>query len=533
MSGGAEQTQAGEASGGDSGEARPGPGSWLLVTLLAGVPLLSSLGTAPYWGDEWYTVDAISRGWGDLVAHIARNDCHPPLYYLWAKAWVEGFAGLGLATVPYPPEWMLRLPSALATIAAVLVTAWFLQREVPGRPSLPLLLIGLCLPASTVIVFGKMGRYFGLIALLYALGLVCLHRGIREGAARWFAGLGLLNLASLYTFYLLPLCALPSQGLILWGGLPGEPERRRRMVLGFAAAWVLPGLAFLPYLPYLLAGLGAPGPAAELGGGSLLVGFFSKLGYTLLAFLVGVSVFPWRIWVSGPAFLLGAWLAWRGSRHLWREQPEGARVVLVGAVVPVVLAALLLPFLLKRLFVLNYPVRVFFAAPWIWAILAMGVLSPATPRGRVAALAGLLLLHGLSFWNLQRFQDLHHYIPPVRELGSMIRSATDSVCLSIDNNLRPYTGDRFLPLDATGSFDVGGRRDVWIFNSARREADQNPDIRRLNEFEGTLASQGFALTGEWWVCPEDELTRTIKRRLSGREVFPYKMVLRRFQRPSE
>jgi hypothetical protein len=65
--------------------------SWLLVATawLAFAIRVFRLDAQPYRGDETFVIWFIQQDWLALVANVARNEPHPPLYYLLAKGWRE------------------------------------------------------------------------------------------------------------------------------------------------------------------------------------------------------------------------------------------------------------------------------------------------------------------------------------------------------------------------------------------------------------------------------------------------------------
>src|SRR5262245_21773543 len=70
----------------------PRPAGWLPWFLVAATLLAFGLRVwrlyyHSYRGDETFVVWFVAQDWGALVAAIARNEPHPPLYYLITKLW--------------------------------------------------------------------------------------------------------------------------------------------------------------------------------------------------------------------------------------------------------------------------------------------------------------------------------------------------------------------------------------------------------------------------------------------------------------
>lgn len=72
-----------------------------------------------------FSVDAARRGWGDLLAFVAEDAVHPPLFYLLLKAWIT-IGGESLL-------WLRLLPALLSILA--LIPLSLLRRELKLRPA--------------------------------------------------------------------------------------------------------------------------------------------------------------------------------------------------------------------------------------------------------------------------------------------------------------------------------------------------------------------------------------------------------------
>ncbi len=501
---------------------------FLVIFGLALIPIFSTLSREPYWGDEWYTYEAVGKPWGEMISFIATDDCHPPGFYLLTKAWlgISSWVGGKTDEAQKIPEWMLRFPSAFFTGLAVLVMAWLLRKEYPNQRSLAVIFLATCLTSSQVVTFGKMGRYFGWTAFLFSVGLVALHQGNRTGNRLWFIVVGLVNLVAMYSFYLLPLCLFPVQ---VMASILVFPSSLRPLCW----AWLLPAIGFIPHLPTFVSQLAGAGPKEDFllqEGRGIFFQIPASTIYSMYAFLVGPTIFPWRFWISLPAFVGLLWLAGRGGIFGLRINLGTTKFLLISAVVPIALGVLAMPFLLTRLNYLNYPVRLFFCTPMVWCMVALGVYSLGNLRKKIAACLAILALNGVAWKNSLQGSDLHHYIPPFREIAAMIVRDPASICLSTERNLRPYLGDRVFDIGLTGFPSPASYSTIWIFNSSHRSSAFNPDIARVNAWESFLVASGFVPQGEWGICRDDDFTLAVKRWLRGGEVQRYKMVLKRFVR---
>src|SRR5258708_13722034 len=81
------------------------------MVVLAGFGLrVVSLGDASFWWDDSYSTMVASSGLRDIVATLAREDFHPPLYYFLLHFWLR---------VVGTSEFSLRFLSVMAGVLAV------------------------------------------------------------------------------------------------------------------------------------------------------------------------------------------------------------------------------------------------------------------------------------------------------------------------------------------------------------------------------------------------------------------------------
>lgn len=182
-----------------------------LVVVALGVGLrLWSVDDRAFTPDESYTAVAIDRPAPDIVRYLADTDPHPPLYYL-AVAPLQRLSD---------EEWLLRLPSALCSVAALGVFAWW-QRD---RRWEGLLATALFAFAPFQLLFAAQARMYGVVILAGVLAAWSAERWLVDGARRW---LGVaVGAAAMATF-------AHASGLLLLGGLLLVPGLRRDR-----AAWM-------------------------------------------------------------------------------------------------------------------------------------------------------------------------------------------------------------------------------------------------------------------------------------------------------
>lgn len=191
--------------------------------------------------DEGWSIALARLPLADL-ARITALDVHPPLYYLWLKAWLFGGSA---------PEFWLRFPSLLAASAAVplaaaAASAWWRTAAGPARWS-GLLAAAAATLLPSLVYYAGVTRMYALTApllLAAAWGLArSAHvdqelRPTRPGA--WLAATVaiLATVAALYSFYYtaFALAGLFAAALLAW------PRSWRRIVaMGTVSAFL-----FLP-----------------------------------------------------------------------------------------------------------------------------------------------------------------------------------------------------------------------------------------------------------------------------------------------
>ncbi len=141
--------------------AAPAPMRWpavafTVIALIAALFAFVGLGRSNYWTDELFTLHVIGHDGGLAeVLRRALTDTHPPLYYFLLYGWSK-LGGTG--------EAWLRLPSAVAAVAALAVTALALRR----RFSASAIGFALAVAATSMFFFENAQNARG-----YALAMLC------------------------------------------------------------------------------------------------------------------------------------------------------------------------------------------------------------------------------------------------------------------------------------------------------------------------------------------------------------------------
>jgi dolichyl-phosphate-mannose-protein mannosyltransferase len=212
------------------------------VLVLAAALRLDQLGAEELWLDEAssYRAATAADPWAAML-----HDSGPPLYGLLLRAWVAAFG---------KSEFVLRLPSALAGMAFVLVI-FALGREVfCFEAGFHAALFAAIAPIH--VHYSQEARVYSILLLWLALANLCLGRALRLGRRRDWVGLAIGSALALFSHYLAVLGLVPAGAAVLLG-----PCRKAWRPL--AASIGLPILLLLPWAALqraaLPAGLNATG----------------------------------------------------------------------------------------------------------------------------------------------------------------------------------------------------------------------------------------------------------------------------------
>jgi len=239
---------------------------WLWFWLILGIVVRAAyLGAASLWMDEGYTYHLSRLPFGSLsdlrnsvelntsmLATLYRLDAHPPLFYVLLKGWIlMAWHGAG-----EPPEWFLRIPSALSSIGSLWILN-LLSRRLLTPPAADAALAVASFSQASVWM-GQEVRMYPLLGLLVVCGawgaVVGLLDHRRSGLVMWTV----CSVLGCYTHYLGILAPLATWGW-MWGlrrtPTGGEPQvlarSRTRSVRPWIAAGVLVGVLYLPWVAVL------------------------------------------------------------------------------------------------------------------------------------------------------------------------------------------------------------------------------------------------------------------------------------------
>jgi mannosyltransferase len=430
----------------------PQPGSRLprwwppaALTLLAAALRLSTLDLQSFWYDEAFTpVHVLHPSLWATLRSVVHTENTPPLWYLlaWADSRVLGTGELAL-----------RLPSALAGIATVLV-AWAIGRELAGRRT-AIVCAALVAVNPLFVWYSQEARAYALFVLMGALAMLCFLRLQREPTPQRTAAFAVAGALALLSHYFAVFLLIPMALWLLYD------RRTRRASLPAIAALVIVGAALVPLI------------SAQGGHGTQWIGRWplsQRLEAIPQYFLTGYSGAPLghgvELLVALPILAGLALGCWRLTEPSSERAKRDRRAVLValsiaacGVLIPIVLVAFGADYLAPRnLVAAMIPVTAVIAALVVW---------PAPSAGSRAGLGvALAALIALAFLAISIDVDLSPRLQRGnwRDLAKVLRTAPpDHVITTVElgsapleyylpglRNLREGSSVRVSEIDETG-----------------------------------------------------------------------------------
>ena len=486
------------------------------VLMVSCALLLLSASGRSLWIDEHFSVAiAQESNLSSALAHIIETERRPPLFYMMLFAWTRLAGGSDLA---------LRIPSILWTLLLIALTAR-LAHVLGQQVGLGALLIGV---SPFTLLFAPMIRPYTMTAAL-ALAATLAFLSWREGG-RHRSLMAYIVLAGLliWTDYS-GLGVLVAQNLLVL--LLVKRQRWQYWLLGQVAVILL----FAPWLGVAVAHATAGGQVeADLARGPL--GLALKLGYPVLSFGTGETIFPWD--ACGGLGLLAVWLLVAyGAWSMWRRRARAALLFfLVYIIVPLLFVIFLFAFLIVQGTFVLIPSRAMAVYPALMLLLAAGLA--ALPR-RAAVIAALIvaIAWATAFANLLSGTHYHNPIYAVRmhELANMVAGNVrpGDIVLSDRDSLFFY----YYPANAnpsntfTDATDIAPRlmqaQRVWLITLGR---DRTRVAAPAGAILEQLARSGYQEQDQWGSGPEDDTYRKIKEMLLKRPDYRYKALVQLFVR---
>ncbi len=260
--------------------------------------LVALFAAARLWGladycldcDEVWSLSFARQGWGGLLAAVADDFSHPPLFYLLLKGWIA----VGGESVAW-----LRLFPALTAVACV-VPLVLLGRALRLGWAETNLAVALLAVNAFLIYFAQQLRMFDLLQFFALCSLWRFVRFLESGDRRGWMWLTLVNVLLVYSHY--------------WGWVLVGTEGlylllcRRDRVWPFAAGVLVVAACFVPWVAAVawavahrgsavaqIQWIGKPGPADLVRFYARLTGGFKMPGTTAIGLVLFLT--PVLFWV--------------------------------------------------------------------------------------------------------------------------------------------------------------------------------------------------------------------------------------------
>ncbi len=243
---------------------------------------------ASLWIDEGTTYSMVSRPWEAMIRLFAEEP-NGLLYALLAHP----FVNLG------DSEWVLRLPSMIAAVLAV-VALWWTARELELQRA-ALAAAALLALNPLAVKFSADARPYSIVVLVSCLSMAAVARAVRVGRARWWVAYAVCLVALAY-LNALALLVVPVHALVIL-------RSRRSPWTAWLRSLVAAGLAVLPLAVLLARDRAERNPLYWLSAdsfvdlareGAKFLGYHPVVAAAELA-LIGAAAVASRRWFARPA----------------------------------------------------------------------------------------------------------------------------------------------------------------------------------------------------------------------------------------
>ena len=351
--------------------------------------------------DEFWVVSEAGSSIHYILFQEWKKDIHPPLNLIFFHYWMR----IGEA------DWLLRLPSALFSIATLLLVAllaWELTRS-RGVALLSSLFFAL---SPFAVHFAHYAKGYAFLGLLATASCLFFLRAVRLGASRDLLLLSVVNVLGAYTHYSMLLLIL-AQNLGFFLRAKGSPLGWKRW---FAYQVGTAALGIPWVLPFLHQWLG--GRDYALSDDLKLLPLPLRAGYILYCLCLGNSLNPLWLPIVIPAAVAFGLAFLLALPTLWKSGWAGR----------LLLALLLIPLGIGFARAAMLPKHLYFVLPLFSLALAAGVagfarVSRATAVLTVGIIASASLVSSLNYLS---GRQLHSPPAPWKETANQIRQEVSS-----------------------------------------------------------------------------------------------------------
>jgi hypothetical protein len=265
--------------------------------------LFSNLGLLDPWGDEWFTVNAVSKPLGQVVSTVAGWGLHPPLYYVLLHYWIQ---------LPWTisPLASMRAMSAAWTLAATaIIYVLWLRRETPRFQQM---FLALWVLSPCLLLHVRMALSYSMQLALAPLAIyAALECAEKPNDWKRLTAYFSSSIALLYTHYL--------SGLAVAAGTCVTFLLKKQFKLA-AAQVALLTVFYAPWLRVFSSHLGLwIGGHYPYEGGNIIVDQIVRLAYFLISFSFGETHSTVSLILSialAPVVIYALWRATK-TRPTW------------------------------------------------------------------------------------------------------------------------------------------------------------------------------------------------------------------------
>ncbi|MCE5231276.1 glycosyltransferase family 39 protein [bacterium] len=395
------------------------PWTCLIALVALGAALrLAALGQESLWSDEYFTIRTAGVPTLREVLHLVLTiEPHPPLYFFLMHGWIALFGS---------SDAMLRLPSALAGIAALPLMFLAMRWLIPGRPSAALVATFLLAISPMHVYYSQEARSYSMQIFFELMAIAALAWGLgpsKRTSQRWMplAALGVL-MAFLFQYYSAFIWATVL--LILW---LARHQVRRRTLTASAFIMILGGA--LPLAGALLRAHGHWGedtPFLPKSYGPDLLYHVSRaqlIGPWYSPFATEPSIWSW---IDMVVIAAGLALALIAAAELWPDRRGKSRgaVLIIGLGLACMLAVPVAVSFVKPIVFWGSRYLII-AVPVVVALLAVGATGPRRRIGIallvIVAAAQLFYLHNYyAYRQKQAWDTVAHFIDRTAEPGATV-----------------------------------------------------------------------------------------------------------------
>jgi len=495
----------------------------LVLVLVSFTLLIFQLDAKSLSGDEIGNVE-IERGalsW--IVESMARTwSQHPPGSHLLMHFWIR---------LVGQKDFIVRFPAVCWAVSSLpllyrLGRRWFGLRVARLAMSLSTF-------APVLILYGRMEKYYSLVLFLVLASMLLFDRTIRRPCILHFLQMGFSTLVLLYTDYFATLFAAGVQNIIAllkWRRSPNT-----------LIAWLLPQCAavllFIPFARVALAQMLSVqgGPEADLASGCLAI--IAKLGYFILSYSVGETIWPWMPSAVIGVLLLGGFallgIVCQLRRQVLSSEHRGLWTIALAGI-PMVGSTLLTSTFLRTVPLITLPNHVLFALPFFLLLVTAGIAQIRRLHTLVTSIAIVILIPSIvNYYTGQQFHNPVFVTPSRQVLKYILDHSEPGDLMVIDpasGVLYYYTYHNLTqprPVstleEMTAQLGSGQARRVWLITVNRdrtRPLGTDPVTAWLEQHLSLLETTGFA--------EQDRVYRLVKTRLTGRPAYQYRVIVQLF-----